>query len=49
MFGSGLKAEDLTEALDSASVETVPAGQAILTEGDAGDDIFVIRTGVDDR
>lgn len=45
MFGSGLKAEDLGEALDSASVETVPAGRAILTEGEEGDDIFVIRTG----
>ena len=45
MFGSGLTPADLTEALDAAEVVTVPAGKAIITEGEAGDDIFVIRQG----
>jgi CRP-like cAMP-binding protein/Fe-S-cluster-containing hydrogenase component 2/thioredoxin reductase len=45
MFGSGLKAEDLTEALDSAEIVPIPAGQHVITEGDDGDDIFVVRQG----
>lgn len=45
MFGAGLTPEDLTEALDSAEVVQVPAGQAVLTEGDTGDDIVIIRQG----
>lgn len=45
MFGSGLRAEDLTEALDTAEVMAVPAGQHVLTEGDDGDDIFIVRQG----
>jgi cGMP-dependent protein kinase 2 len=45
MFGSGLTPDDLTAALDTAEVMTVPAGKAIITEGEMGDDIFVIRTG----
>lgn len=45
LFGSGLESHDLTEVLDSYQIETVPAGKPILTEGDEGDDIYVIRTG----
>ena len=45
LFGSGLVAEDLTEVLDSAEVIEVRVGEAILTEGDTGDDIYVIRVG----
>lgn len=45
MFGSGLTPADLTEALDSAEVVSVPAGKPIITEGETGDDIFVIRQG----
>ena len=45
LFGSGLVAEDLTEVLDTAEVIDVRVGEAILTEGDAGDDIYVIRVG----
>ncbi len=45
LFGSGLVAEDLTEVMDTAEVVDVRVGEAILTEGDAGDDIYVIRVG----
>lgn len=45
LFGSGLVSADLTEVLDTAEVVEVRAGEAILTEGDAGDDIYVIRVG----
>jgi CRP-like cAMP-binding protein/Fe-S-cluster-containing hydrogenase component 2/thioredoxin reductase len=45
LFGSGLTSADLTELLDAAEIETIPAGKAILTEGDAGEDIYVIRVG----
>lgn len=45
MFGAGLTPDDLTEALDTAEVITVPAGKAIITEGESGDDIYVIRQG----
>jgi CRP-like cAMP-binding protein/Fe-S-cluster-containing hydrogenase component 2/thioredoxin reductase len=45
MFGSGLASEDLAEVLDSAEIIAVSAGKAIITEGDEGDDIYVIRSG----
>ena len=45
LFGSGLTADDLTEVMDSAQVSEVRVGEAILTEGDTGDDIYVIRVG----
>lgn len=45
LFGSGLTSADLAELLDASEIETVPAGRAILTEGDAGEDIYVIRVG----
>ncbi|HYI39097.1 MAG TPA: cyclic nucleotide-binding domain-containing protein [Allosphingosinicella sp.] len=45
MFGSGLTPEDLLEVLESAEVMSVKAGEAILSEGDEGRDIFVIRQG----
>lgn len=45
LFGSGLTPADLTEVLDTAEVQSVRAGQAIITEGDEGEDIFVIRVG----
>ncbi len=45
MFGSGLTPADLTEAIDTAEVIAVPAGKAIITEGETGDDIYVIRNG----
>jgi cGMP-dependent protein kinase 2 len=45
MFGSGLTPDDLTEVIESAAVESVPAGKSIITEGEDGYDIFVIRQG----
>jgi cGMP-dependent protein kinase 2 len=45
MFGSGLTPADLTEALDTAEVSTIPAGKPIISEGESGDDIYVIRQG----
>ncbi len=45
LFGSGLVASDLTEVLDSSEIMTVSAGKPIITEGDEGSDIFVIRQG----
>jgi len=45
MFGSGLTPEDLKEIVETAEVQTVKAGQAILNEGDEGLDIYVIRVG----
>lgn len=45
LFGSGLTPDDLSEVLDSAEVIRVRAGQAIITEGEEGEDIFVIRVG----
>ncbi len=45
IFGAGLTPADLVEALDGAEVEGIPAGKVILTEGDVGDDIYIIRQG----
>ncbi|MFM9851687.1 MAG: cyclic nucleotide-binding domain-containing protein [Sphingomonadaceae bacterium] len=45
LFGSGLEANDLTELLDSYEIQVISAGKPIITEGDEGDDIYVIRSG----
>ncbi len=45
MFGSGLVSSDLAEVLDTAEIQTVSAGKPVITEGDQGDDIYVIRQG----
>ncbi|WP_293883169.1 cyclic nucleotide-binding domain-containing protein [Sphingomonas sp.] len=45
MFGSGLTKEDVAEVVENAEVVQVKAGQNVITEGDEGEDIFVIRTG----
>jgi Fe-S-cluster-containing hydrogenase component 2/CRP-like cAMP-binding protein/thioredoxin reductase len=45
LFGSGLIPDDLTEILDSYEIMTVSAGKPVISEGDEGDDIFVIRQG----
>ncbi len=45
MFGSGLRSEDLVEVLEKSEILSVRAGQAIIREGDDGNDIFVIRSG----
>jgi len=45
MFGAGLTSEDLTEVLATAELRTVRAGETIITEGEEGHDIFVVRSG----
>ncbi|MEQ1548841.1 MAG: cyclic nucleotide-binding domain-containing protein [Chakrabartia sp.] len=45
MFGSGLVSEDLVEVLDTAEIQTISAGKAVITEGEEGNDIYVIRSG----
>ncbi|ALC10967.1 FAD-dependent oxidoreductase [Sphingopyxis sp. 113P3] len=45
IFKGGLTAEDLAPVVDGAEVIRVPAGKAMLEEGDEGDDVFVIRSG----
>ena len=45
IFGSGLTPADIAEAVEQSEVITVPAGKPIITEGETGDDIYVIRQG----
>jgi Fe-S-cluster-containing hydrogenase component 2/CRP-like cAMP-binding protein len=45
MFKSGLLSSDLVELLDSAEILNVRAGEAVITEGDPEDDVYVIRIG----
>ena len=45
MFGSGLTKEDVADVVAGAQVIGVKAGENVITEGDEGDDIYVIRTG----
>ncbi|WP_328831714.1 cyclic nucleotide-binding domain-containing protein [Thermaurantiacus tibetensis] len=45
IFQSGLVAEDLAPILETARTVTARAGEAIVTEGETGDDMFVIRRG----
>jgi cGMP-dependent protein kinase 2 len=45
LFGSGLKPNDLKEVLDTYEIETVSAGKPVVTEGESGNDIYVIRQG----
>ncbi len=45
LFGSGLTAADIAEVIDASEIGTVSAGKHIITEGEVGEDIFVIRVG----
>ena len=45
MFKSGVLASDLVEVLDTHEIVNVRAGEAIFTEGEATDDVYVIRIG----
>jgi cGMP-dependent protein kinase 2 len=45
MFGSGLKDVDLKEVLDTYEIQQVMAGKPVISEGETGDDIFVVRSG----
>ena len=45
LFGSGLTREDVAEVVELAEVQTIKAGEVVLTEGETGTDIYVIRRG----
>ncbi len=45
IFKSGLTPADLAEVLPMAEMMEVKPGQPIMTEGDEGDDLFIIRSG----
>ncbi len=45
MFKSGLSAADLAEVVAGSEIQTIKAGQAVITEGEEGNDLFVIRLG----
>ena len=45
IFKSGLTPGDLAEVLPLAKTMEVKAGQPIMTEGEEGDDLFIIRSG----
>ena len=45
IFKSGLTPADLADVIASASTATIRAGQPIITEGETGDDIFIIQSG----
>ena len=45
IFKSGLTPADLAEVLPMAQMMEVKPGQPIMTEGDEGDDLFIIRSG----
>jgi cGMP-dependent protein kinase 2 len=45
IFKAGLSSADLKEVLDATEVVEVRPGKPIISEGEAGDDIFIIRSG----
>ena len=45
VFGSGLTPKDLEDVIETAVVKTLKAGEVLLTEGDVGRDVFVVRSG----
>src|SRR3546814_17653765 len=45
MFGAGLTPADLADILDTAEIRPVKDGEALLTVGDLGNDLTVIRSG----
>jgi cGMP-dependent protein kinase 2 len=45
IFGSGLSAGDIADVLASAQVREVRRGEAIITEGESDNDVFVVRSG----
>jgi thioredoxin reductase/CRP-like cAMP-binding protein/Fe-S-cluster-containing hydrogenase component 2 len=45
VFKSGLTPDDVQDVIAEAEVMDVKAGQAIMKEGEVGDDLFIIRSG----
>lgn len=45
LFKAGLTRDDVADVAAGAEIMTVKAGQAVITEGEEGNDIFVVRSG----
>lgn len=45
MFKSGLTRDDLAEVVAGSEILTIKAGQTVISEGEEGNDIYVIRLG----
>ncbi len=45
IFGSGLSREDIQDVLAAAAVREIKSGDAVVSEGEEGYDIFVVRSG----
>lgn len=45
IFGSGLTPADIAELVEAAEVKNVRAGEVLMSEGDDGKDLFIIRRG----
>jgi CRP-like cAMP-binding protein/Fe-S-cluster-containing hydrogenase component 2/thioredoxin reductase len=45
MFKSGLTSDDLAEVVAGSEILTIKAGQAVISEGEEGNDIYVVRLG----
>ena len=45
LFKSGLTKTDVAEVVAGSQIMTVKAGDAVITEGEEGNDIFVVRSG----
>ncbi|MGF7147719.1 Fe-S-cluster-containing hydrogenase component 2/CRP-like cAMP-binding protein/thioredoxin reductase [Sphingomonas zeicaulis] len=45
LFGLGVTADDLDDVIATSEIITIPAGKAVINEGEDGKDVFVIRSG----
>ena len=45
LFKSGLTKDDVSEVAAGAEIKTIRAGEAVITEGEDGNDIYVVRSG----
>ncbi len=45
IFGAGLTSDDIAELIETAEVKSVRAGEAVVVEGEADSDVFVVRSG----
>ena len=45
IFGSGLTRHDLAPIINDSEITTILAGETVITEGEIGKDIFILRSG----
>jgi len=45
IFGSGLTREDISKIANASTLQTIPAGEVLIKEGDQECNIFIIRSG----